>query len=238
MSLSMQGSGREYWENSPRMDLRDHCSREQHPATRSIALDAERSYDRRESCPPTQDEGMVDLESTPLPDTEFGRLDTTGWYPHYKQCVHYFLEAGQHNPTVQSIAAFINIRLPFQRTEDLAQEQEFHSQSTPFISLRPYVRRLIITAQDSPPIMTAFFGPDWPAGVGVLYKQERTNYLFTAKSSGWAQTKAAYDILPDEQAPFLRPLRDPEEEEIRAAEARWSEWLAMEDWMVGARSPW
>lgn len=33
MSLSMQGSGREYWEGSPRMDLRDHCSREQHPAT-------------------------------------------------------------------------------------------------------------------------------------------------------------------------------------------------------------
>lgn len=33
MSLSMQGSGREYWENSPRMDLRDHCSREQHLAT-------------------------------------------------------------------------------------------------------------------------------------------------------------------------------------------------------------
>ncbi|CEJ56972.1 hypothetical protein PMG11_05682 [Penicillium brasilianum] len=234
MSLSMQGSGREYWENSPRMDLHDHCSREQHPATRSIPLDAERSSDRREPHSLTQDEGMTDAEPSPLPDTEFGRLDTTGWYPHYKQCVHYFLEAGQHHPTVQSIAAFINIRLPFQRPED---QQQATSAST-FVSLRPYVRRLIITAQDSPPIMTAFFGPDWLAGVGVLYKQERANYLFTAKSSGWAQTKAAYDILPDEQAPFLRPLRDPEEEEIRAAEARWSEWLAMEDWMIGARSPW
>ncbi|GLI75446.1 hypothetical protein PoHVEF18_003700 [Penicillium ochrochloron] len=245
MSLSMQGSGRECWENSPRMDLHDHCSREQHPATRSIPLDAERSSDRREPRPPTQDEGMIDAdtEPSPLPDPEFGRLDTTGWYPHYKQCVQYFLEAGQHNPSVQSIAAFINIRLPFQRPEDqLHQQAQIQAQaqvdSTTFISLRPYVRRLIITAQDSSPIMTAFFGPDWPAGVGVLYKQERANYLFTAKSSGWAQTKAAYDILPDEQAPFLRPLRDPEEEEIRAAEARWSEWLAMEDWMVGARSPW
>lgn len=181
---------------------------------------------------------MTDAEPTSLPDTdsEFGRLDTSGWYPHYKQCVHYFLEIGQHNPTVQSIAAFINIRLPFQRPEDYHHQQQ--QSSARFVSLRPYVRRLIITAQDSAPIMTAFFGPDWPAGVGVIYKQERVNYLFTAKSSGWAQTKSAYDILPDEQAPFLRPLRDPEEEEIRAAEARWSEWLAMEDWMVGARSPW
>ncbi|KAJ5937317.1 hypothetical protein N7454_004617, partial [Penicillium verhagenii] len=111
-------------------------------------------------------------------------------------------------------------------------------QPSPYISLRPYVRRLIITAQDSPATMRAFFGDDWEAGVGCIYKQERINYLFTAKSSGWADTKAAYDMLPDEQAPFLRPLRDPSEEEIRAAEARWSEWLAMEDWMVGARSPW
>ncbi|KAF3390526.1 hypothetical protein F1880_008999 [Penicillium rolfsii] len=213
----------------------------------SIPLDAERSSDRREPRPPTQDEGMIDAEPAPLPQPDFGRPDI-GWYPHYRNCVHYFLEVGQHNPSVQAIAAFINIRLPFQRPED--QQQQLHQESHPqtqspgsiespsFMSLRPYVRRLIITAQDSPPIMTAFFGPDWPAGVGVLYKQERVNYLFTAKSSGWAQTKAAYDILPDEQAPFLRPLRDPEEEEIRAAEARWSEWLAMEDWMVGARSPW
>lgn len=203
-----------------------------HPG--SIPLDAERSSDRRQPRP-LQDEGMTDGEPTPSDtDPELGCLDTTGWYPHYKECVLYFLELGQNNPTVQSIAAFINIRLPSQRPD----YHNTQSSAGPFFSLRPYVRRLIVTAQDSPSIMTAFFGTDWPAGVGVIYKQERVNYLFTAKSSGWGQTKAAYDILPDEQTPFLRPLRDPEEEEIRTAEARWSEWLAMEDWMLGARSPW
>lgn len=136
---------------------------------------------------------------------------------------------------VQSVAAFINIRLPCQRAPEAGLSTQ---QSPPYVSLRPFVRRLIVTAQDSPVTMRAFFGDDWEAGVGCIYKQERVNYLFTAKSSGWADTKTAYDIQPDEQTPFLRPLRDPSEEEIRAAEARWSEWLAMEDWMVGARSPW
>lgn len=64
------------------------------------------------------------------------------------------------------------------------------------------------------------------------------NYLFTAKSCGWSETKAMYDVLPYEHTPFVQPLRDPTEEELRSAEARWSEWLAMEDWMVGPRSPW
>ncbi|KAJ5119025.1 hypothetical protein N7448_010734 [Penicillium atrosanguineum] len=228
MSLSM-GSGRECWENSPRMDLRDPYSRD---PQRSVEREAERSSDRRETRP----EDVVYSEAQAvLNDSEFGRVDPTGWYPHYKNCVQYFVEQGQHIPTVQSVAAFINIRLPCQRPQDmLAQGQSAAS----FVSLRPYVRRLIITAQDSSLVMRAFFGDDWAAGVGCIYKQERANYLFTAKSSGWGATKTAYDILPDEQAPFLRPLREPTEDEIRAAEARWSEWLAMEDWMVGARSPW
>lgn len=176
-----------------------------------------------------------DVQSV-LNDSEAARVNPTGWYPHYKNCVQYFVECSQYTPVVQSVAAFINIRLPYQRPSDPSSSGT--QSAPPFISLRPYVRRLIVTAQDSPMIMHAFFGPEWAAGVGCIYKQERANYLFTAKSSGWASTKAAYDILPDEQAPFLRPLREPTEEEIRTAEARWSEWLAMEDWMVGARSPW
>ncbi|OQE29576.1 hypothetical protein PENSTE_c002G04375 [Penicillium steckii] len=233
MSLSMQGSGRECWENSPRMDidLRGHYSQEQ-PAPRPIEREAERPAHRRE---PSLDQGMHTHEARSiLNDSEFGRVDPTGWYTHYKTCLQHFIDLSQFNPTVQSIAAFINIRLPAQRPVDSTSSQSTAS----FISLRPYVRRLIITAQDTPVTMLAFFGPDWEAGVGCIYKQERTNYLFTAKSSGWAQTKASYDILPDEQTPFLRPLRDPSEDELQAADARWSEWLAMEDWMVGARSPW
>ncbi|KAL2160639.1 hypothetical protein VTH06DRAFT_1327, partial [Thermothelomyces fergusii] len=34
----------------------------------------------------------------------------------------------------------------------------------------------------------------------------------------------------DESVPFLRPLRNVTEAEIVAAEAGWSEWLAMQDW--------
>lgn len=244
MSLSM-GSGRECWENSPRMDLRDHYSRDPQsmswssasliPCSEtlpvSVEREAERSSDRRDIRP---DPVISPEAQAVLNDSEFGRVDPTGWYPHYKNCVQFFIEHGQHTQTVQSVAAFINIRLPCQRPQDVPQGQS----AAPFVSLRPYVRRLIITAQDSSLVMHAFFGDDWAAGVGCIYKQERANYLFTAKSSGWGATKTAYDILPDEQAPFLRPLREPTEEEIRAAEARWSEWLAMEDWMVGSRSPW
>ena len=168
---------------------------------------------------------------------EFGRVDPAGWFPHYKNCLQYFVDSSQHTPQVQSIAAFINIRLPCQRPSESSTPVPGSAPSS-FVSLRPYIRRLIVTAQDSPTVMQGFFGGDWEAGVGCIYKQERVNYLFTAKSSGWASTKAAYDISPDEETPFLRPLRDPSEDEIRVAEARWSEWLAMEDWMVGARSPW
>ncbi|KAJ5594420.1 uncharacterized protein N7459_000628 [Penicillium hispanicum] len=236
MSLHLQGSGRECWESSSRMDLRDHYSRE-HPAHRSAERDAERSFDSRGHRP--VDEGMIYHPEAQalLHDPEFGRVDPTGWYPHYKHCVQYFLECSQHTPAVQSVAAFVNIRLPCQRAPESAAPGPGQSLES-FVSLRPYVRRLIITAQDSPVTMRTFFGESWEAGVGCIYKQERANYLFTAKSSGWASTKAAYDILPDEQTPFLRPLREPSEDEIRAAEGRWSEWLAMEDWMVGARSPW
>ncbi|CAP85928.1 hypothetical protein EN45_056230 [Penicillium chrysogenum] len=234
MSLSMQGSGRECWENSQRMDMRDPYSREQ-PAQRSIERDAESIFDRRNR---SNAEGMTNPEAqSVMNDAEFGRVDPTGWFPHYKNCLQHFVDYSQHTPQVQSIAAFINIRLPCQRPSESSAPVPGSTPSS-FVSLRPYIRRLIVTAQDSPTVMQGFFGGDWEAGVGCIYKQERVNYLFTAKSSGWASTKAAYDISPDEETPFLRPLRDPSEDEIRVAEARWSEWLAMEDWMVGARSPW
>lgn len=101
----------------------------------------------------------------------------------------------------------------------------------------PYLRRLVVTGLDVPAILHGFFGDDWVAGVGPLHEQERRNYLFAAKSGGWASVKKDYDILPLETVPFLRPLQLPSNEEILAAEKSWSEWLAMEDWMVGPRAP-
>ncbi|KAI4139834.1 MAG: hypothetical protein L6R39_006089, partial [Caloplaca ligustica] len=56
-------------------------------------------------------------------------------------------------------------------------------------------------------------------------------------SGGWASVKKDYDIGPAETVPFLRPLQGAVGQEIEAAEKTWSEWLAMEDWMVGPRAP-
>jgi hypothetical protein len=158
---------------------------------------------------------------------EFETLALTPWSLHYKSCVQHFLKHGQYTLEVQSLAALINIRLPHQRISQAVDT-----------SLRQYIRRLIVTAHDSPSILLVFFGGAWESGVACILKEERMNYLFAAKSNGWASTKTAYDILPDEQTPFLRPLRNPSENEIQTAEIQWSEWLAMQDWMVGERSPW
>ncbi|KAJ6088119.1 hypothetical protein N7499_004301 [Penicillium canescens] len=156
-------------------------------------------------------------------DSESEMVDLKPWFAHYKRCTQHFLDHGQYTPIVQSLAVLINIRLPFQRLShpvDISRGPLFTTPS-PFAPLRQYIRRLIVTAQDSPAILRAFFGDAWEAGVSCILEEERVNYLFTAKSSGWASTKAAYDILPDEQTPFLRPLRSPSEDEIQTAEARW-----------------
>jgi len=86
-------------------------------------------------------------------------------------------------------------------------------------------------------VLHGLFGDDCGAGVCPLHEQEPRNYLFAAKSGGWASMKRDYDMLPLETVPFLHPLQGPAEAEIEAAESSWSELLAMEDWMVGLRAP-
>ncbi|KAI4110562.1 MAG: hypothetical protein LQ345_006966 [Seirophora villosa] len=105
------------------------------------------------------------------------------------------------------------------------------------VSLVPYLRRLVVTGLDFPGVLHGFFGDDWASGVGPLHEQERRNYLFAAKSGGWASVKKDYDMGPAETVPFMRPLQGAVGQEIEAAEKTWSEWLAMEDWMVGPRAP-
>ncbi|KAL8978316.1 MAG: hypothetical protein Q9177_006433, partial [Variospora cf. flavescens] len=109
--------------------------------------------------------------------------------------------------------------------------------SSTSISLVPYLRRLVVTGLDFPGVLHGFFGDDWASGVGPLHEQERRNYLFAAKSGGWASVKKDYDMGPAETVPFMRPLQGAVGQEIEAAEKTWSEWLAMEDWMVGPRAP-
>ncbi|WEW55464.1 hypothetical protein PRK78_000895 [Emydomyces testavorans] len=183
---------------------------------------------------------------------EGSNLDIFDWFPRYQSCQRYFLDRAQHSVSVQALSSFLNILLPFQRQPKpivnasadaaLCQPQLSSSSGQPpsmplSVSLVPYLRRLVATGMDYPGVLHGFFGDDWAAGIGPLHQQERRNYLFAAKSGGWAAVKREYDITPLETVPFLRPLQGPADSEIESAERSWSEWLAMEDWMVGPRAP-
>ncbi len=186
------------------------------------------------------------------------QFDIFDWYPKYQSCQRYFLEHAQHSVPVQALAAFVNILLPFQRPQHpvvRAGRSESAASSSrsqgpigtaqpplgitagSFTSLIPFIRRLVVTGMDFSGVLHGFFGDDWPVGVGPLHEQERRNYLFAAKSGGWASVKRDYDMLPMETVPFLRPLQRPLDAELEGAERAWSQWLAMEDWMVGSRAP-
>ena len=110
-----------------------------------------------------------------------------------------------------------------------------------FVSLVPYIRRLVVTAFDKHPILHGFFGDDYVRGVLPHVDCERRNYLFAAKHGGWRTCKKQYDTGSggggDESVPFMKPLDEAKMEELTAAEKSWSSWLAMEDWMVGPRAP-
>lgn len=94
-----------------------------------------------------------------------------------------------------------------------------------------------MTGMDVPQVLHGFFGDDWRSGIGPQREQERRNYLFAVKSGTWDTVKRDYDMLPLETVPFMRPLYDPTDGEIDAAERSWSEWMALEDWMLGSRAP-
>lgn len=106
-----------------------------------------------------------------------------------------------------------------------------------YVTLTPYIRRLVATGFDVPSILHGFFGDDWAAGIGPLHEAERRNYLFAAKSDNWLKVKASYDMDAEQIIPFLKPLQNVSEKEIVSAESSWSEWLAMQDWMLGPRAP-
>lgn len=68
-------------------------------------------------------------------------------------------------------------------------------------------------------------------------RAERRNYLLAAKSETWLKVKASYDMDNGQLVPFIKPLQFVDDEEIIAAEGSWSEWLALQDWMLGPRAP-
>ena len=189
------------------------------------------------------------------PPGDNAQFDIFEWYPRYQSCQKYFLDHSQHSVPVRALAAFINILLPCQRqlnpipnSASLASPGPAGpSRVFPFpptstvqstsvtVSLIPYIRRLVATGMDFPGVLHGFFGDDWASGIGSLHEQERRNFLFAAKSGGWASVKRDYDMPPLETVPFLRPLQGTTVAEIEAAERSWSDWLYHEDWMIGER---
>ncbi|KAF2100785.1 hypothetical protein NA57DRAFT_74381 [Rhizodiscina lignyota] len=205
-----------------------------------------------------------DAPASMIGDPQF---DIFEWYPAYQSCQRYFLDHAQYDGSVQAVAALINICLPFQWTANPIISASGNSPATgpgaygsswqqrampgastrlpphqgapapTWVSLVPYMRRLVVTGFDREGVLHGFFGDDWRKGVGPLQECERRNYLFAAKSVGWAKVKYQYDISPYETVPFLKPLQNVPEAEIENAEKTWSQWLAMEDWMLGERAP-
>lgn len=205
------------------------------------------------------------------------------WYPAYQSCQRYFLDHAQYDGSVQAVASLINICLPHQWSQNPLMGSSTHSPSTgpgsygsgwqrtgpggasrslhpsqptsTWVSLLPYIRRLVVTGFDREGVLHGFFGDDWRKGIGPLQECERRNYLFAAKSVGWANVKSQYDMNPHETVPFMRSLQNVPIAEIEGAEKTWSQWLAyvstlqvqyvvfmltidrMEDWMLGERAP-
>ncbi|KAG5978138.1 hypothetical protein E4U55_006358 [Claviceps digitariae] len=165
------------------------------------------------------------------------------WYPKYQSCQQYFVDHSQHTKPVQAVAARINILLPFEwaNTNDSAPGTSDPMPSSisgsTRVTLVPYIRRLVVTGFDNPSTLHGFFGDDWNEGISSIHEAERRNYLFAAKSDPWLKVKAQYDMGNGQTVPFLRPLVNVTENEIISAETNWSDWLAMQDWMLGPRAP-
>ncbi|QDS76595.1 hypothetical protein FKW77_007511 [Venturia effusa] len=187
-------------------------------------------------------------------------FDVLEWHPHYVSCQRYFLDHAQHDPATQSACALLNILLPCQWPSNPVMNSSGHppqptaqgAYSSPYsrhpsaadragqkpaVSLIPFIRRMVVTGFDKDGVLHGFFGDAWRKGVGPLQECERRNYLFAAKSVGWAKVKYQYDMSDNQTVPFIKPLQNVQLQEIEAAEKEWSNWLAMEDWMVGPRAP-
>lgn len=185
---------------------------------------------------------------SPFQESQF---DIFEWYPQFQSCLRYFIDHAQYSAPVQTVAACVNILLPFQKgtSPPVTPTRSGPGPSAPAsggiplglprtsVTLIPYIRRLVVTGFDSPAVLHGFFGDDWLQGIGPVHESERRNYLFAAKSDNWLKVKSQYDMEDGQTVPFLRPLQNVTEEEIQAAESNWSEWLAMQDWMLGPRAP-
>lgn len=181
-------------------------------------------------------------------------FDTVNWYRHYIQCHEFFLDRAQHDFLVQAVAAFINIQLPYQRQPNpVSRSQHAWSRESlenrsqiplpegypQFVSLLPYIKRLIVTGHDDHRILGTWFGANWLQGIGTIHEMERRNYLFASKSKEWLDVKKYYDESPtvEQSTPYMIPPPVVQEMELHSADQAWSSWMAMQDWVIGPRTP-
>ncbi|KAI7931704.1 hypothetical protein M0657_000138 [Pyricularia oryzae] len=140
-----------------------------------------------------------------------------------------------------SFGGFRGTSMPFHSPQQhLPQHQDrtgTPSPAMPYCTLTPYIRRLVAMGLDSEGMLHGFFGDDWKLGVGPFHEVERRNYLFASKSANWLRVKASYDMDGGQYIPYIKPLQNATEAEIKSADNSWSEWLLMQDWMVGPRAP-
>ncbi|KAF8475053.1 hypothetical protein BDZ91DRAFT_627851, partial [Kalaharituber pfeilii] len=69
-------------------------------------------------------------------------FDVFSWYPNYQSCQRYFLEVAQFEYACQALAAFLNIKLPYQRMNaiDFKQYQLASNTMRPGVGVPPPFR--------------------------------------------------------------------------------------------------
>jgi len=150
-------------------------------------------------------------------DAEFPRVsphvDPTEWFPHYRNCVSHFVNVAQHTAFVQALAAFLNIHLPYQKTSDRdtrlsdrstrQPEAASRSISSAPISLIPYIRRLVVTATDTPSILHRFFGEEWNAGLDISRLRSASTTSSPPKAVGGPTPRASMIFSRKKPSPSL-----------------------------------
>ncbi|KAI9801265.1 MAG: hypothetical protein M1833_002835 [Piccolia ochrophora] len=190
-------------------------------------------------------------------------FDLEEWRVAHESCLRFFLDIAQHDAAVQVLCSFLNISLPCQRqpypirnftpfpssargtTGGASRRSPYPVPSAPgtatqsvWVSLIPYIRRLIVTGYDYPHIVQQFFGPEWVKGVAPSREVERRHYLFAVKAMKFAEVKQHYDMGPHETVPYLKePAGITEAELANAEDPCWGEWCALRDWQIGPRAP-
>src|SRR5436305_15251536 len=86
------------------------------------------------------------------------KFNIIAWYLHYQSYLQYFLNISQHSYPCQALAAFLNIRLPYQQSPSISEYLNLPSSTSReartqlWVSIILYLHHLIVTGFDKPVI--------------------------------------------------------------------------------------